>query len=71
MGVIKYSNYDLGDFLPEVKPRDTKHTVVIIAIQYFNKEHILMARSKVKGIFTYKNPTFYSAKYSKVSNHHL
>ena len=52
-------------FVPEAKPRDTKHTVVIIAIRYFNKDHILMARSEVEGIFTYKNHTFYPAKYFK------
>ena len=28
-------------FVPEVKPRDTKHTVGIISTRYFNKEYIL------------------------------
>ena len=43
IGVIKCSNYDLGFFVPEAQPRDTKHTVVIIAIRLFNKDNTLMA----------------------------
>ena len=35
---------------PEAKPRDTKHTAVIIHIIYFIKNLILMARSEAEGI---------------------
>ena len=37
-------------FVPEAKPRDTKHTEGIISIWYFNKEHILNAWHKAEGI---------------------
>ena len=30
-------------FVPETKPKDTKHTVGIISKWYFNKEHIFNA----------------------------
>ena len=36
--------------VPEAKPRDTKHTKVIIHIIYFITILILMARSKAEGI---------------------
>ena len=32
-------------FVPEAKPRDTNHTVGIIAIWYFDKGHILIAQN--------------------------
>ncbi len=35
-------------FVPEAKPKDKKCTVVIIAIRYFNKDHILMAWSEAE-----------------------
>ena len=49
-------------FVPEAKPRDTNHTVGIIAIWYFDKEHILIAQSvaeacylEIKHIFILQN----------------
>ena len=36
--------------VPEAKPRDTKHTAVIIHIIYFMTNLILMARSEAEGI---------------------
>ena len=37
--------------MPEAQPRDTKLTVGIIPIWYFNNEHMLIARSEAEGIF--------------------
>ena len=36
--------------VPEAKPRDTKHTAVIIHIIYFMTNLILIARSEAEGI---------------------
>ena len=36
--------------VPEAKPRDTKHTAVIIHIIYFMTNLLLMARSEAEGI---------------------
>ena len=55
----KCRNYTLGVFVPEAKPRDTNITVGIISIWYFNKEHILIARSKAEGMFHINNAHFY------------
>ena len=52
--LIKCSNFDQGVFVSETKPRDTKHTVVKIAIRYFNKDHIFMARSEAEDILPIK-----------------
>ena len=49
-------------FVPEAKLRDTKHTVGIISIWYFNKEHILNACSEASGIFPINNVHFLSWK---------
>ena len=38
-------------FVPKAKPRDTKHTMCMISIRYFNKEHILNAQSEAEAIF--------------------
>ena len=51
-------------FVPEAKPRDTKHTVGIITILYFNKEHNLMARSEAEGILPMNITHSYLTKYS-------
>ena len=40
--------------MPEPKARDTKHTVGIISIQYYNKGNILMARERIHGPVTKK-----------------
>ena len=37
-------------FVPEAKPRDTKHTVGLISIQYFDNKHILKAQSEAEDI---------------------
>ena len=44
--------------VPEAKPRDTKHTTVIIHIIYFIINQILMARGKAKGILPIKLFTY-------------
>ena len=36
--------------VPEAKPRDTKHTTVIIHIIYFITNLVLMAQSEAQGI---------------------
>ena len=51
--------------MPEAKPRDTKHTMVIIAIRYFNVNYILVAQSEAEGILPIKFTHSYPAKYSK------
>ena len=51
--------------VPEPKARDTKHPLVIIYIQYFNKEHILMAQREAEGIYRIEILTFYPVKESK------
>ena len=38
-------------FVPEAKPRDTNHTVGIIAIWYFDKEHILIAQGVAEACY--------------------
>ena len=47
---------------------DTKHTVGIISIRYFNKEHILNARNGAEGMLLINNAHFYPEKCIKVSN---
>ena len=38
-------------FVPEAMPRDTNDTVGIIAIWYFDKEHILIAQSVAEAYY--------------------
>ena len=52
-------------FVPEAQLRDTKLTVGIIPIWYFNKEHISMARSEAEGILHIIKSHSYPTKYSK------
>ena len=44
--------------VPEAKPRDTKHTTVIIHIIYFMTNQILMAQDKAEGILHIKLFTY-------------
>ena len=62
-------------FVPEAKPRDTNHTVGIIAIWYFDKEHILIVQSvaeacylEIKHIFILQkvSNTHYFLSHSKI-----
>ena len=55
-------------FVPETKPRDTKHTLVIIAIRYFNKDHILMTRSEAEDTLPIKSHILILQNTLKVSN---
>ena len=54
--------------VPEAKPRDTKHTAVIIHIIYFITNLILMARSEAEGILPIKTLHLKPANGSKVDN---
>ena len=54
--------------MPEANPRITKHTVGLISIWYFNKEHILIAQRETEGMFLIKNAHFYPENVLKVSN---
>ena len=45
VGIIPYTF-----FVPEAKPRDTKHIVGIISIWYFDNKHILNAQSEAEDI---------------------
>ena len=52
-------NYALRVFVPNVKPRDAKHTVGIIYISYLNREHILNVCIEAYDIFPIYNAHFY------------
>ena len=55
-------------FVPEAKPRDTNHTVGIIAIWYFDKEHILIAQSVAEACYLEIKHIFILQNVKKVSN---
>ena len=55
-------------FVPEAKPRDTNHTVGIIAIWYFDKEHILIAQSVAEACYLEIKHIFILQNVQKVSN---
>ena len=57
-------------FVPEAKPRDTNHTVGIIAIWYFDKEHILIAQSVAEACYLEIKHIFILQNVQKVSNTH-
>ena len=46
-------------FVPEAKPRDTKHTVGLISIRYFDNRHILNAQSEAVGYKSHHEHNFY------------
>ena len=54
--------------MPEAKPRDTNHTVGIIAIWYFDKEHILIAQSVAEACYLEIKHIFILQNVQKVSN---
>ena len=49
-------------FVPKAKPRNTKLTMGIIPISYFNKEHILRAWNENEGIIPISKSNPYPAK---------
>ena len=57
--------------MPEAKPRDTKHTVGIIAIWYFDKEHILIVQSVAEACYLEIKHIFILQNVQKVSNSYL
>ena len=52
-------------FAPEAKPRDVKHTVGLISIQYFDNKHILNAQSEAEDIQPVNLTPYYGEKCSK------
>ena len=58
-------NYTLGVFVPKAKQRDTKHTIGIISIWYFNNKHFLFAQSKSEAFLPLNIVHFYLAICSK------